>query len=244
VYDALVVPGSYWIATMLSAADELLEGQPVALSDVLLRQALVLASDEESRAACVVLGEGEREGEWSADAYTATPAKSDEPDTPAEWQHHGAGTARAIAALGAAAPLDVIKARCTTEVDFAALYARIGATRIFLGEGFQWIRWIARGPREALARLERPASVPAEQGPLHPAQLDACFQALASSIDEGEGGVARVPFSIERIALTKWATSSGCTAPGGATSPATPFASKGASTTGRGRSSARSSASR
>jgi acyl transferase domain-containing protein/acyl carrier protein len=210
VYDALVVPGSYWIASMLSAADELLGGKAASISDVFLRQALVLASEDERRTACVVLAEQDAESDATerritVDAYSASPNEANADGEAAEWHHHGTASVESAPRVFNAPPFDELRARIRHVVDVPSLYAKIGATRITLGDGFRWIAWLAQGEREVLARLERPSAVAAENGPIHPAQLDACFQALASSMNEGDATVARVPFGIERIELAKWA---------------------------------------
>ncbi|MBN8871215.1 MAG: polyketide synthase dehydratase domain-containing protein, partial [Rhodospirillales bacterium] len=118
----------------------------------------------------------------------------------AGWTLHAAA---ALAAPSVPEPIDraAITARCTEDPDGpATLHAMLAERGIALGPTFRGIRRLFRGASEALVEVALPDDEPAI-APLHPAQLDACFQALGATFSgQGVGG-AFLPLAIDRVAL-------------------------------------------
>ncbi len=121
-------------------------------------------------------------------------------NTDGRWTLHA--TATVIRAL-AAEPFDraAIASRCLEDPDGpAALHAMLETRGITLGPSFRGIRRLFRGTNEALVEVALPEGVN-PVSPLHPAQLDACFQALGATFQgEGEGG-AFLPLAVDQAVL-------------------------------------------
>ncbi|MBN8902730.1 MAG: type I polyketide synthase, partial [Rhodospirillales bacterium] len=95
----------------------------------------------------------------------------------------------------------VIAARCVEDPDGpAALHAMLAERGIALGPTFRGIRRLFRGSNEALVEVALPDGEPAIV-PLHPAQLDACFQALGATFTGGGVGGAFLPLAIDQVTL-------------------------------------------
>jgi len=94
-----------------------------------------------------------------------------------------------------------IAQRCTEDLDGpAALHAMLGERGITLGPSFRGINRLFRGDNEALVQVTLPSGV-APVAPLHPAQLDACFQALGATFKgDGQGG-AFLPLAVDQAVL-------------------------------------------
>ncbi len=94
-----------------------------------------------------------------------------------------------------------IALRCTEDPDGpAALHAMLGERGITLGPSFRGIGRLFRGENEALVQVALPSGV-APVAPLHPAQLDACFQALGATFKgDGQGG-AFLPLAVDQAVL-------------------------------------------
>lgn len=197
-YDEIVVPGSYFVANAASAADAYFEGAGVEIRDVLLRQALVLADDDDRVQGSVVVSP--QDDQTSVTLGTLAPDDVDDP-----WRAHCSCTIAPV--QGAKAPLadlQRIRNRCTRSLDVDTIYELYGRRGVGLKAGFRWMRELWTGERETLGRLERPDAAKPESGPLHPAQLDSCFQTMMAALLE-EGDTAFVPFSIEELRIHAWA---------------------------------------
>ena len=76
----------------------------------------------------------------------------------------------------------------------------LGERGITLGPSFRGIQRLFRGDNEALVHVALPAGV-APVAPLHPAQLDACFQALGATFSGGGEGGAFLPLAVDQAVL-------------------------------------------
>jgi SAM-dependent methyltransferase/NAD(P)-dependent dehydrogenase (short-subunit alcohol dehydrogenase family)/acyl carrier protein len=88
--------------------------------------------------------------------------------------------------------------RCTEDIAGpAALHDMLETRGISLGPSFRGITRLFRGTDEALVQVVMPDDVAA----VHPAQLDACFQALGATFQgEGSGG-AFLPLAVDQAVL-------------------------------------------
>ena len=96
-----------------------------------------------------------------------------------------------------------VSARCLESIDVAQFFDALADRHFKLGASYRWIKSIRRGKSEAIGEISPPESLgglPAEQ--LHPGLIDACFTLLLAS-GALEAGRTWLPFSIERIRLTK-----------------------------------------
>ena len=176
VMGETIVPGASHIVAMLAASG-------AALRDIVFAAPMMLPAD-----GCDVqlLVHGDQIGLHARVA--------------GEWTEH----ANAVAvAKPAAERIDraTIAARCNEDPDGpAALHAMLGDRGITLGPSFRGIQRLFRGANEALVQVALPAGV-APVAPLHPAQLDACFQALGATFTGGGEGGAFLPLAVDQAVL-------------------------------------------
>ena len=107
----------------------------------------------------------------------------------------------AAARSGTVRPGRGYRRACTEDPDGPRdLYAMLDGRGITLGPSFRGITQLFRGDNEALVQVVLPAGV-APVAPLHPAQLDACFQALGATFKgDGQGG-AFLPLAVDHAVL-------------------------------------------
>lgn len=122
-----------------------------------------------------------------------------------DWTRHAEGRVSDLAAA-AAEPFDLdrLRQRCDHDIPPAAHYAAMTARGLQYGPAFQGVRALSTPAAggEVLARIVAPEGVEPATGILHPALLDACFQALISALpDEGGRPQAYVPVRIEEILI-------------------------------------------
>jgi hypothetical protein len=73
--------------------------------------------------------------------------------------------------------------------------------RLYLGSSFRWITEVwTNGQKKALARLQKPQSVPALEGyPLFPSLIDSCFQLVSAVAWTVSSAETPLPFGIDRL---------------------------------------------
>ncbi|MBS0547429.1 MAG: polyketide synthase dehydratase domain-containing protein, partial [Proteobacteria bacterium] len=176
VMDETIVPGASHIVAMLAASGEALRdivfAAPMSLSEGGCNVQLVRQADQ------ITLHAEAKDG-WIAHA-SATVIPVPAPDR-----------------VDRAA----IAQRCTEDLDGpAALHTMLGERGITLGPSFRGIDRLFRGDNEALVHVVLPAAV-APVSPLHPAQLDACFQALGATFKGDGNGGAFLPLAVDQAVL-------------------------------------------
>jgi hypothetical protein len=167
--------------------------------------------------------------------------ESDAGDAASAWRLHAAGrltrhavditAAPAAPAPSAANPAaqsapespETIRARCTEAVDVAAFYQGLAARGLPFGPAFRGVGRLWRRDGEALVEIPLPNPAP-ESGPatgapwatgLHPALLDAAFQALAAAVPGYDPADAAAPIYMP-VALDRFEWSGAPLDPGGA----------------------------
>ncbi|MGH7031507.1 MAG: polyketide synthase dehydratase domain-containing protein, partial [Stellaceae bacterium] len=182
VLGETVVPGAHHLVTLLAATG--LAATGAALRDVVFAAPLRLPPD-----GCdtQVLLTGDRI-ELFADAGGG-------------WRQYVNATVEPVPP--APMPLDhaAITARLVEDpTGPAALHATLAEHGIALGPTFRGVRRLFRGDSEVLVEVALPDGV-APLAPLHPAQLDAAFQALAATFRAEDRGGAFLPLAVDRIVL-------------------------------------------
>jgi myxalamid-type polyketide synthase MxaE and MxaD len=196
VFGEVVVPGAFHLATVLSVADELVGPGGCVVEALAFAQALVLPEKESPSVhlTAMPLDGGRmrirRASLASQQGRTAT------------WRDHATATLAPLggtrAADAPARPGRQLASANVSQIDPAAFYAGVNGRGIELGPSFQWIRELWVGEREALARLEAPAGLRGPKLPVHPARMDAVFQAFAAAVPDSSG-TAFVPFGLDRL---------------------------------------------
>ncbi|MGE5272123.1 MAG: SDR family NAD(P)-dependent oxidoreductase, partial [Thiohalocapsa sp.] len=179
-----VVPGASHLVAMLATTG-------AALTDVVFATPLSLPRD-----GCTMqLLQSEGHIELYADAGGS-------------WQLHAGATIEPAVRAALAFERDALAARMVEDPDGpAALHAMLADRGIALGPSFRGIRRLWRGDGEALVEIALPPDT-APITPLHPAQLDAAFQALGATFVEGNSGSgsdaaggALLPLAVDRVVL-------------------------------------------
>ena len=102
-----------------------------------------------------------------------------------------------------ATELDVLKGRCTEQIDVEAAYRNFHSVGLKYGDTFQTVIEAWKGKDEALARvgITKRALLPWERALslVHPAILDGAFQILGMCTDSNE---AFVPFHVQRAVFS------------------------------------------
>ena len=190
--EATVFPGAGFVEACLSIHAESDGSDPAIIEHLDLTQALML-----NPAAGVQL-------QWSFDPKTrACTASSRAHGSDGAWQAH-ASAAVLASAPWPAAPRDTqaIEARCPEAIDIPELYATLAARGLNYGPAFRCVRALRRGSAEVLARLALGEAEAAALGiyRVHPALLDAAFQALiATCRDEGSEPALFMPVHLRQI---------------------------------------------
>jgi acyl transferase domain-containing protein/SAM-dependent methyltransferase len=172
VQGLAIMPGTAYLETMRAAAALALRSPSVTLSDVVVREALVV---DGPRAFQVVVGESGdartvRCFSLAADADEATP-----------WSEHASATV----IIGGDAPadvgsLDAARSRCTTPVLRDAFYADLARRGLDFGVELRTLQTILRGQGEAVGEVALDERTAGDTGyGIHPLLLDGCMQAVA-----------------------------------------------------------------
>ncbi|SFK44369.1 type I polyketide synthase [Falsiroseomonas stagni] len=180
VMGDLIVPGASHVVAMLAASGG------TALRDIVFAAPFKLPA---TGCAVQVLVEGDQ--------------VSLHADAGGHWTRHAAATlAPTPSAPAPQDPAALADRGREEEGGAAALHAMLAERGITLGPTFRGIHRVFRGQGEAIVDVALPEGTPAI-APLHPALLDACFQALGATFSgQGESG-AFLPLAIDAVALHK-----------------------------------------
>lgn len=200
VQGHVVVPATAYLDTLLAAARQVFGQGPVAVEDITVQEAMLLADDGAARTLQVVCGAA-RQG-----AVAVTLSSLDEDAGEAEpWVAHVSGTLRAGAAGAPVShgSLAALKAACAEPVEVAGFYEGFARRGLDFGAGFQSIQALWRGPSQAVGEVALTDALAPEAGAygMHPVLLDGCLQVLAAALPtDGEEGLY-LPIGIGRFAL-------------------------------------------
>ena len=186
VQERVTLPGAAHVELALAAARALGEG--AALADVAFERVLGLEWPDAVTLGCV--------------ASERLEIHSSQRDAPEQWTRRA--SARIAAPPAGTRPLldlAAIRMRCSEAVDPAELYATL-RDRHGLGYSgaFAAVAELWRGDAEALARIALPDGTATDAFGVHPALLDAAFQALGALAVAGADGPL-LPVAIARVEM-------------------------------------------
>jgi len=195
VFQTPVLPATAYAEMALTAGAALLKTTSLVLEDVVFRQAMTLPEGEERVVQTVLSPEGQK-------GYTFqifSEAGADE-----TWTLHCTGRLLAASDDEGLARFDIaaLKARCDMAVPIGPVYENYHQRGLDYGPAFQGIVELSGGDGEALARLCLPmeARDGAEQNyTIHPALMDACFQALGAVLGSVDDRETYLPVGIGRL---------------------------------------------
>ena len=205
VQGSVVVPGAAWVEMGLAAADEVYGRGQHTVAGLSIQQPLFLAEGATRLVQTVV--SAEIAGQRAFEIYS-TPAES-EGDT--RWLLHATGKllpGDSDAAIESRTiDLEEVRGRTVDVKDRAAFYAVLAARELTYGPAFQGCDDLCRSDRDVVARLDPPNKTRAEAGRyrLHPAILDAAFQATAGIVPlEPDGSYSPytyIPVGVDRVTI-------------------------------------------
>jgi acyl transferase domain-containing protein/acyl carrier protein len=188
VRGAVVFPGAGYVEMAMAAAREVYGDANVSVEDIRFERALFLSDGERPKIQVALdpdTGAFEIHGRASGGG----------------WIRHAAGSIRNAA--GCEPPtvdIAAIERRCTAQLNHEQCYRHFAAQGFQYGPAFQKISWIRIGEGEALARFDS-LDVAELEYRLHPAVLDACFQALVAT--DPFPSKTYLPVGIERIRVRR-----------------------------------------
>lgn len=189
VRGRVVLPAAAYVEAILALARASGRSDGITVRGLTFEQPLVVPADSDV------------EVRFALDEAGAVSIHSTNPDEATTWRRHGRGHLELAGDGPGPAGDDAPAARCSRVLDPAALHARLGAAGLELGPAFQRLRRVWHGPGRARFQVSSPPS--GEGGyHVHPAALDACFQAaLAAAWDHPAlvPGALLLPAGVERI---------------------------------------------
>ena len=201
---AVVVPASFWLASVLDRDAERENGAAVCFGDVVFERALVLAPDERRRMRITVDAPAAGYRFRIETCAFDTGASED-------WIVHARGVLRVTdASVPHERPTNV-GANCSMRVSGDLLREAFASVGIELGPHFSWITeaWIGRGEAFAMLRADQTPGGEARDGgarvPHWPSGLlDSLFQLLGATLDFDQRAGIRVPYLLEELRATHY----------------------------------------
>jgi acyl transferase domain-containing protein/acyl carrier protein len=194
VFGEVVVPGSFFLAMMLSGA-EFLGLRSCQMDDVIFMAPLGLPHREERTLQAVLSPQGASGVEQAARfQIISLPGKG----SPEEMiTHVTGGLSGAMGRPSSLLALTEIQARCGETAEPEAV-ARLAGVE--LGPSFRWTERVWLGHGECLARLRRPPGLVESEGYwLHPGLLDAGFQVAGATLSRDTAPGSMLPFGLKSL---------------------------------------------
>ncbi|MDC0676172.1 type I polyketide synthase [Sorangium atrum] len=205
VDSAVVLPATAYAEMALAAARAVLGPGPHALEAMVLERVLALpdAGERLGQVVQTVLRVDHADrATFEIFSRSGAAAGADRRDAGSPWTRHARGAVRAAAGAGERPPIDrtAVEARCTRVLSREQHYAHMEAMSLRYGPRFQGVVEVRCGLGEGLARVRLPDRLATAGHVVHPALLDACFQAALSVATSGQGGSAcMLPVGVERL---------------------------------------------
>ncbi len=193
VLEQVVMPGTAYLEVVLSAARQALGEGRYSLSDVAIQEALILPEDQE------VMFQVHLAPADSGGATFQIYSQSGED----QWTLHASGKVQPDTTQPEAVSWDEAQARCHTEVAAEDYYTFMQQSGLGFGPGFVAIQRLWQGDQEAVAEIQLPHHLLAEQHAyqIHPALLDACIQPIIVTLADfaNANPQAYLPVSVDSL---------------------------------------------
>ncbi|MEA5550941.1 type I polyketide synthase [Anabaena cylindrica UHCC 0172] len=201
VYNAIVVPGAFYLAMFLTAAIEKFNiNQQLVIEDVVFLQALILTENTE-RIIQIILTPAES-GIFNCQLFSLDRDEANKKS----WILHA--SSRLMLANStiytieeSISPVE-IQARCSDyQPNSKSVYQGALTRGLYLGNSFQWLDAIWRTEGEAFSIMQSPTNLNnPEIYPLHPGIIDSCFQLLSVTLpEENRHSTSYLPIGIEKL---------------------------------------------
>ncbi|MEM9492282.1 MAG: polyketide synthase dehydratase domain-containing protein, partial [Myxococcota bacterium] len=199
IYDQVVVPGAYFVASMLTADANEQGVAATALEDIVMPSALVLEQDAKDRRVHLVM-KGTHDDLRPGTLELFSQSSDADTEGGQRWTNH----ARAVHSQPQTQWHDIpglehVQDQCRGEIPVAEVWQSLSERGLELGADFRWAKRLYQGDNQAIALLQRPSGTLASDAVIHPVLLDACFRVMAAALPSGDQPRVYVPFAIDRI---------------------------------------------
>nr|AOG74797.1 polyketide synthase [Byssovorax cruenta] len=204
VEGEIVLPGAAYVEMALSAASEVYGQGAHAVEDIVFERMLALPPAGVRTVQAVLTEQGAGQALFQVSSREATDNT---------WVRHATASVRAFGLVAERASEGeapaAIQKRCPTVVSGPEHYQQMEERGIAYGPRFQGVEQLWAGAGEALGRVRLPDEQATETlaYTMHPAFLDACFQAMSglfSARDATAGGEGTyVPVGVTRVRLER-----------------------------------------
>ncbi|MFG1380954.1 SDR family NAD(P)-dependent oxidoreductase [Xanthobacter versatilis] len=198
VFDAVVLPATGYLEMALAGGAHLFATDELTLEDISFKQVMTLPDAGErivqavfvpasGKAYSFEIFSGDAAGnEWTLHCSGTVKPAEDDTDLPADDE-----------------TLDAARRRCDAPVPVASVYENYLKRGLAYGPAFRGIADLAAGEGETLAHIVLPdaARDGAEAYRLHPALMDACFQALGAAFGAMNDADTYLPVSLDRLTV-------------------------------------------
>ncbi|MDJ1183275.1 type I polyketide synthase [Roseofilum casamattae] len=197
VFDRALFPATGYLEMAIAAAKHQFNAACVGVENVTIRQGLILPEAEVKQLQTIITPIDNRR--YKFEIYSA-PAESDDP----AWTLHTEGKLKAVPAdSDEDGSLEAYRAECQAAITAEDHYASYREIGIEYGDSFQGVVELATGREKVVARIELPEDLRADLKDyyIHPALLDAAFQAIGQALENKAPGMTYLPIGIEQLAL-------------------------------------------
>lgn len=198
VFDAVVLPATGYLEMALAGGAHLFATDELTLEDISFKQVMTLPDAGERIVQAVFVPASGKA--YSFEIFSGDAAGD-------EWTLHCSGTVKP-AADDTDLPaddetLDAARHRCDAPVPVASVYENYLRRGLAYGPAFRGISALSGGEGETLAHIVLPnaARDGADTYRLHPALMDACFQALGAAFGAMTDADTYLPVSLDRLTV-------------------------------------------
>lgn len=182
---AVVVPGAWFVATIVDKARSLLTGEVIAIDDLVITHGLALTGPQTVRVGFEPISNGLAVRVTTAGSGTHARAQV---RTAAQRIPDGAGLAEVLG-------------NCREHLTAAAFYELLAGAGLPYGPAFRRVTDVRFGRQEALVTLAAPETEPGT-APVHPVLLDAAFQATYAAMSPRAEQQTWVPFAVDQVLVS------------------------------------------
>ncbi|MGK7908957.1 MAG: SDR family NAD(P)-dependent oxidoreductase [Synechococcus sp.] len=202
ICQAVVVPATAYVEMAIAAGTSALRSQHLSVSDIAIKQALVLSGDTPATVQLILSPKTD-----AAYSFQIFSAKTLDAVEESDWTLHATGEIQAAPARTATETSDIAplqQAERGTPIAVDAHYQRFRERGMDYGPSFQGLQnlW-QQADGTALGQMRLAEDLTAEVGQyhLHPALLDACFQILGAIAPDNGRRDTYMPVGIESLTL-------------------------------------------
>ncbi len=206
VLRSAVLPASAYIEMVLSAAKSVTDGQAFEMREVAFLSAMYLPDNGRKAFQLALVPEDNGVFRFDLRGRADQAENADNKNVRTAWTLHSTGIVTAVepgSAVPATMHLAELKSRCPVHRSHQELYEKTAKSGLHYGPAFQRVEEAWIGPGESLCGLRCDIADGTRYG-IHPALLDACFQAAIHVIPEEESfppEATYLPVRIERFRI-------------------------------------------